>query len=436
MKIYEARFIKILLLLVLNTYLYSAQNIQLIKKENSDSNTTLLVIGGIHGDEPGGYFAASILSTHYKITSNNLWIVPNLNKKSIQADRRGINGDMNRKFSIIKKNDNDKKIIKDIKKIILSKKVSLVLNLHDGHGFYRKENKSRIFNPNAWGQTCVIDQCNLNENQPFGNLNEIASKVKENINKKLLQDHHNFSVKNTKTKFDDEAMQHSLTYFSVTNNKPAFAIESSKNLSSLSQKVFYQLLAIEEFMKIMNISYERDFTLNENQIEKIVNQYGQLRINNNIILNLDGIKKYLSYIPIKSKRNSFEFSHPLGSVKKLGSSSIVYIGNKKLVNIKPQYFKISPTCKSSYDIEIDKSISSLQKGSHFFVNDDFSVVEDEEYRVNIIGYKSKKASSETDVKIDLKSLDKRFSVDIENKIYRIEFYKDEKFCTTLMVHFK
>ena len=215
-----------------------ADNIQLIKKENADSNTTLLVIGGIHGDEPGGFFSASVLASHYKINSKNLWVIPNLNKKSIQRNRRGIHGDMNRKFATLRKNDKDKKIIEEIKKIILTKKVSLVLNLHDGHGFYRKENKGNIFNPNAWGQTCVIDQCNLNKNQPFGNLDDIAKTVKDNMNKKLIKEHHNFNVRNTNTKYDDEAMQLSLTYFAVTHNKPAFAIESSKNLSSLSQKVF------------------------------------------------------------------------------------------------------------------------------------------------------------------------------------------------------
>lgn len=92
----------IIALLFFSVNIYASGNIQLIKKENSDSNTTLLVIAGIHGDEPGGYFAASILATHYKINSKNLWIVPNLNRSSIQANRRGLNGDMNRKFSILK----------------------------------------------------------------------------------------------------------------------------------------------------------------------------------------------------------------------------------------------------------------------------------------------------------------------------------------------
>ncbi len=242
--------------ILLFSYSILNANIQLIKKQNDDSNTTLLVIAGIHGDEPGSYFAASILATNYTITSKNLWIVPNLNKASIQRNRRGVNGDMNRKFAKNQLKDKDNKIVQEIKKTILSKEVSLVLNLHDGHGFYRKENHGKIFNPNAWGQTCVIDQCKLNQNQPFGNLSDIATIVKNNLNKHILEEHHSFDVKNTKTKFDDEAMQLSLTYFAVTHNKPAFAIESSKNLSSLSQKVFYQLLAIEEFMKIMDIKYE------------------------------------------------------------------------------------------------------------------------------------------------------------------------------------
>ncbi len=89
--------------------------IQLIKKENPDSNTILLVVAGIHGNEPGGYFAASILITNYTITSKNLCIVPNLNSESILKNRRGVHGDMNRKFSHVKHGDKDKEIIDEIK---------------------------------------------------------------------------------------------------------------------------------------------------------------------------------------------------------------------------------------------------------------------------------------------------------------------------------
>jgi len=411
--------------------------INLIKKENNDSNTTLLVIGGIHGNEPGGYFSASILATHYKILSKNLWIVPNLNKDSIIANKRGINGDMNRKFATIKANDKDKAIVDAIKKVILNKQISLVLNLHDGHGFYREKEQNSIFNPNAWGQTCVIDQCTLNREQPFSNLNDIALQVEKDINTKLLQKHHIFNVKNTQTKFKDEQMRLSLTYFAVQHNKPAFAIETSKSLSSVSQKVFYQLLAIEEFMKIMHIKYSRDFKLNERNLTKIIKDYGTMEINHKILLNLCDIKKSLSFIPLKSESNEFNFSNPLGAVKKnrYGAYNI-YIGNIKITTLKPQYFKMSKNCPDTYSIKADQKVISLKKASTFYVNDDFKVIEDEKFRVNVIGYHSKNKADESNITISLKNLSKRYAVDKANKTYRIEFYNNNGFCSMLMVKFK
>ncbi|HIP20520.1 MAG TPA: hypothetical protein EYG70_05300 [Sulfurimonas sp.] len=410
--------------------------IQLVKKENSDSNTTLLVVAGIHGNEPGGYFAASILISNYTIVSKNLWIVPNLNSESIVKNRRGIHGDMNRKFAYVKDGDKDKEIVDEIKEVILSPKVSLVLNLHDGHGFYRKKNQGSIFNPNAWGQTCVIDQCDLKTEQDFGNLNDIAIKVKNNVNKKLLQQHHSFDVKNTNTKYDDEAMQLSLTYFSVTNNKPAFAIETSKNLKNLSQKVFYQLLAIEEYMKIMDIKYKRNFKLDEKEIAKILNKCGNLGINGNIFLNLTDIKKSLSYIPIELKSNEFKFSHPLGKVQKNRGKYLVFIGNKQITQLKPQYFNLTDHCQDKLNFVIDGKEISLSNTSDFYVTADFKVIKSKGQRVNIIGYQPKGHIDESNISISLENLNKNYSVDTNHKVYRVEFYKKEKFCSMLMVHFK
>jgi len=427
---------KLIALFVLLCTLAIAEKLNIIKKENSDSNTTLLVIGGIHGNEPGGYFAPAILASHYTIKSKNLWIIPNLNKESILNYKRGIHGDMNRKFAKIDEHDQDKETVEAIKKIILQPNISLVLNLHDGHGFYRKKNQGSIFNPNAWGQTCVIDQCQLQTYQPFGDLNKIAEEVRTNINKKLLKKHHSFNVKNTKTKYDDEAMQLSLTYFAVTHNKPAFAIETSKNLSTLSQKVFYQLLAIEEFMKIMQIEYTRDFDLNEQNINKIIKNYGTLEINHNILLNLNNIKKSLSYIPIKSKGNVFNFSHPLGSVKKRSSGAFdIYIGNIKITSLHPQYFEIASDCKEEYLFEVDGKELPVKRASSFEVTDDFKVIKDKVYRVNIIGYHSKKRD-ESEESVSLANLNTRYAVDTDEKVYRVEFYKNDKFCTMITAKFK
>jgi len=414
----------------------SYAHIQLIKKENSDSNTTLLVIGGIHGNEPGGFFAASILATNYTIKSKNLWIIPNLNKNSIIRNRRGIHGDMNRKFSGMKKNDKDRDIVNGVKKIILSKKVSLVLNLHDGHGFYRKKNQGSIFNPTAWGQTCVIDQCNLEQDQEFGNLNTIALTVRDNVNKKLIQKHHSFNVKNTKTKYIDEAMQLSLTYFAVTNNKPAFAIETSKNLSSLSQKVFYQLLAIEEFMKIMHIKFERNFEFNEKNIKKMITNYGSVCINDNINLNFNNIKKSLRFIPIKSHNNKFVFSHPLGDFRIVRGNYELYVGNQRVVILKPDYFRISQKCPEYFDVVIDGKALSVKAASDLQINTKFKVVKNKNFRANIIGFRKKGHVNESGLNINFKDLDSNYSIDKKHKSYRLEIYDKNKFCSMSILHFK
>jgi hypothetical protein len=222
-------------------YLFASNSdFSLYKKETNPSSHTLLIIGGIHGDEPGGYFAPAFLEKYYKIKSGNLWIIPNLNVDSIMANNRGIYGDMNRKFSVIDKNDEDLKSVNKIKELILEKNVHLILNLHDGYGFYRNKYENAIFNPNSWGQATIIDQEKIDDK--FGNLDEIASKVNSNLNHDgLFKDFHSFGVKNTQTKFKDEQMQLSLTYFAVINNKPAFAIETSKNITDLTYKVIYLL---------------------------------------------------------------------------------------------------------------------------------------------------------------------------------------------------
>ena len=88
------------------------------KIESGLPGPTLLVIGGIQGDEPGGFTAASLLVTNYKVESGNVWVVPNLNFESIIQRSRGVHGDMNRKFNVLSKKDPEFAEVEKIKKII------------------------------------------------------------------------------------------------------------------------------------------------------------------------------------------------------------------------------------------------------------------------------------------------------------------------------
>lgn len=404
----------------------------LYKKETNPNQHTLLIVGGIHGDEPGGYFAPAILEKYYKIKSGNLWIVPNLNVDSIMANNRGIYGDMNRKFNVIDKNDNDLLTINRIKEIILEKRVDLILNLHDGFGFYRDIYEDANFNPSAWGQATIIDQEKIDDK--FGNLDEIANQVNKSINNEgLYQNFHTFGVKNTQTKQKDEQMQQSLTYFAVTHNKPAFAIETSKNITELTYKVIYQLKSIEEFMRIMRIDFERDFDLNNyEEVKSRIFDFGKVKINDNIALDLSDLKNNIRFVPLKKEDNKFDFTHTLAKVKYNDNKYEIYIGNIKVSELHPQIFDISTTNKVK--VIVDNKEIETSFANQIDIKNDFKIVKGD-FRVNIIGFSKDGIDSEDDILIKKSDIQDIYSIDNNKTKYRAEFYKDGKFCGMIVLNF-
>jgi hypothetical protein len=155
------------------------------------------------------------------------------------------------------------------------------------------------------------------------------------------------------------------------------------------------------------------------------------------LLNLNNIKKSLSYIPIKSDSNEFTFSHPLGMVKRRANGVVdIYIANIKVTSLHPQYFELASQCKEAFSFEIDGKETVVSKASTFLVSEDFKVIKDDAYRVNIIGYHGKKAKDESGEVVSLAKLNRRYAVDTQHKTYRVEFYKNNEFCTMIMAKFK
>jgi len=415
-----------LLLLILSCSFAAKLHFTIHELKGKEPGSTLLVIGGIHGNEPGGYFAAAILAMHYKIKKGKLIVVPNLNFDSIIRNRRGIYGDMNRKFLKLKRSDPDYQIVKDIKSIILRDDIDFILNLHDGHGFYRKEWQNAIFNPSAWGQACIIDQKCI-ESKKYSNLDEIAKKITKNLNKELVKNHHSFNVKNTETKFKDEQMRLSLTYFAITHGKPAMAIETSKNLDKTYEKVFYQLRAIEEFMKLMDIEFTRDFDLNLKKIEQTYKTYYSAVLNGLTPIDLESVRKRVRFVPMKSKNNSIQAKHPLAALKKVRNHFDLMVGNIKITTLSPEIIPHN-RCIESVNIVADGKDINVKVPGYFNVKESFMVKAPKFLRVNVIGYKKRGIVNESNIKIKTDELMKKFSIDKKNRNYRIEFYKDKEYC--------
>ena len=396
--------------------------------KGEEEGPTLLVIGGIHGDEPGGFLAPAILAQHYTIKKGNVIVVPNLNPDSILALKRGVYKDMNRKFAKIAPNDPDFDNVAQIKKMITDEKVDFIINLHDGHGFYREKWENAIFNPRAWGQTYVIDQKTL-DSVRFGNLDEIAKQIEIKLNNGHLHyDFHIFGIRNTETRIKDEEQQNSLTFFAITHLKPALAIETSKNIKEEDLKVYYQLISIEALMEVLGISYQRDFEITREEVNKRIKDYGDLKINDNITLSLSDLRSVINFTPLKPKDNKYEFSHPLGRIKTTKIGEEIYIGHKKIATLKPDYFAMNCSVDGIW-IERDKKEAEFVKfGETIDYDKGFLIKEQKGVRINIIGYAKKGVISEHNLYVPTQEISTNYSLDKAKKIFRIEAYEGKNFC--------
>ena len=395
---------------------------------------TVLIVGGIQGDEPGGFNAASIITTHYKITSGNVWVVPNLNFLSIIKRSRGVYGDLNRKFADIKKNDPEFETIEKIKSLILNDQVDLVLNLHDGSGFYRDAYIDKLRNPNRWGQCIIADQEALADVR-FGNLAELAKRTVKNVNSALLDTSHTYSFMNTRTREGNEEMAKTLTYFTILNNKPAFGIEASKSLPT-HERAYYHIRAIESFLKELDITFERRFELTSNGVKHAINDNVSFALNDKrIVLDVKNARNNLRYIPL-NKENPMEFSpsNPLMAAIDTGKGYRIYYGNRRVTWLHPEYFEYD-TSIDSVEMTVDGVNRQVNFGDIVNVRDVFKVHPTSGLRVNVIGFTQKDVQNESGIPISQHNIQRRFSVDKAGMLYRVEFYNQEKFSGMVLVNF-
>ncbi|WP_457570313.1 M14/M99 family metallopeptidase [Desulfurobacterium sp.] len=212
----------------------------------------ILVIGGIHGNEPGAYKAADMLMD-VEVEKGELIVLPRSNFTSILAFKRGYNGDMNRKFASISDKDPDYPYVQRIKSVIEEYKPDVVLSLHDGFGFHS-------VNKNAWGQCIVIDE----KVYKGFNLYSVASAVSSYVNRFISRREWKIPVYSTRTFSPDtkhKEQRKSLTYFCLSKcNTPAFCLEVSKQLPSLKEKVRFHLLMLSKFFDIYGVKIKPSFS--------------------------------------------------------------------------------------------------------------------------------------------------------------------------------
>ncbi len=406
------------------------------KHESGEPGPTLLVVAGIQGDEPGGFTAASLLVTHYRILKGGVWIVPNLNFISIVKQRRGVHGDLNRKFSRLAATDPEFDVIAKIKSIILDPDVDVVLNMHDGSGYYRPEHIDAMRNPHRWGQSIIIDQERIDA-PAYGELDALARKVVARANENLHDPEHRFHVKNTHTRLGDAEMEKTLTYFAINNGKPAFGLEASKSFPT-ALRAYYHLRNLEAFMHAMGIEFVRDFEMNVADVAETIERDAALALyDNRIFLDLRDVRARLGFIPMKKDAQlAFSSTNPLITVVDDHGGYSIFYGNRCVTQLHPQFFDYD-AANGVTELLVDGQRLRAPMGARIPVQRSFQVAPREGVRVNVIGYTREGVSSECGHPIAREDFLEQFSVDTAGDVFRVEFYNeaDNAFSGMVLVDF-
>jgi len=405
------------------------------KHQSGKPGPTLLVIGGIQGDEPGGFNAASLLVTDYRITAGEVWVVPNLNFESIIQRSRGVYGDMNRKFLNLQEADPEYAQIQKIKSIILDPQVTMILNLHDGGGFFTPTYLSQLANPDRWGQSVIIDQDKV-EGITHGELDNIAGRVIKAANGRIGMPAHYYHIKNTQTRLGNEEMEKTLSYFAVRHGKSAFGIEASKEFLT-HERSFFHLNMVEAFMQDIGVGFERDFSLTQHGVKRRIE--GNIRLamyDNRILFDMVNARSILNYVPLKKDAPlDFTPSNPLIALLRNQNNIHVRYGNRHVTYLRPQYLEYDDSL-NTIRMVIDDEEKEVRLGSEVVVAATFKVLPMPDYRVNVIGFKRAGVEDESDITIDRQMILKNFSIDKQGKMYRLEIYRADKFCGMVLVRFE
>jgi len=235
---------------------HTPYELNIYKIHGRQPGATLMIIGGIQGDEPGGFLSADLYAD-MALEQGNLIVVPRANFNSILQFKRGVNGDMNRRFAGNNGHDMEDQIVSVLKPLIAES--TCLLNLHEGTGFYSPRWEGPEVNPLRYGQSVIADAERFYSprQQQWLELQAMAERVIARVNPQIQEPLYRFRFNNHRTTEPDSLhaeQRKSATYYALTGEGiPAFGIETSKDLPSTEMRVLHHRLIINAFMNELGI---------------------------------------------------------------------------------------------------------------------------------------------------------------------------------------
>ena len=216
---------------------------------------TLMLIGGIQGDEPGGFLSADLYAD-IALAKGNLIVVPRANFLSIMQNNRGPDGDMNRQFGDPVTAERHRQIVAVLKALMAES--DLMLNLHDGSGFFRPTWEGPLANPMRYGQSLIADtDLYRAPDGPAIELKAMADLILPKVNAQIEDPKYHLHFNNHHTAESGSPHKEqrlSASFYALTHcHIPAFGVESSKSLPSVAMKIRHHNLVINAFMDYLGI---------------------------------------------------------------------------------------------------------------------------------------------------------------------------------------
>jgi len=214
--------------------------LRVIYLEGAVPGPTVMVQGGIQGDESSGFITAQLLSRS-TVTRGNLIVLPRANVPSINLHKRQINVDMNRRFDQDYNRFYEDRVARVIRYLLCQS--DAFIHLHEGSGFYSPTYVDNLRNPMRYGQSIIVDTLVYQKIDMADTVNSVIAELNTQIDSRDYQ----FKLFNTRT-FDQATsypeMRKSLTCYALAqHNIPAMAVEVSKDIRQIGWKVRQQLAA-------------------------------------------------------------------------------------------------------------------------------------------------------------------------------------------------
>jgi hypothetical protein len=186
----------------------------------------------------------------------------------------------------------------------------------------------------------------------------------------------------------------------------------------------------------MGIEYTKKFTLSVKNIKKALNDDISIKLDDtNVTIPLKDIRKLQKYFPINQDEIiRYLPSNPLIKIIKDNNSYIIYYGNNRLTKLQADYAE-----HLNFDTQVKFIVDGESKlinfGDTVYIKNNFLVLNQKDFRVNVIGYVSKDGV-ETGKKITKNMFIKNYSVEKNGKLFRVEYYRKNKFTGMILVKYK